>query len=202
MRRRRSAASGSTFAARSVPAYSCADAISTLAVSEAVAKGLPGACQRLGVELLAVPPHRPREAMAARVPAHGLAELEPVDDRAHPVEQRLSAQRLPGHATPRGGRPAPRDPTRRARSVSRKPAAACSRRSAGGPLTSCSDAVSGSSSTTNAIRRGVDVDARCAPLPAGRGRARAAGPRPPCTQRPAAPHSRAQAAASASSIST
>ncbi len=69
-------------------------------MSEAMAEGLAGARQRLGVELLAVPAHRPREAMAARVPKHGLAELEPVDDRAQPVEQRLSAQRLPGHARP------------------------------------------------------------------------------------------------------
>ena len=43
-----------------------------LAVREAVAEGLAGARQRLAVELLAVPPHRPREAMAARVPAHRL----------------------------------------------------------------------------------------------------------------------------------
>ena len=71
-----------------------------LTVSEAVAEGLAGARQRLPVELLAVPPHRPREAMAARVPAHRLRELEPVDDRAHPLEQRLSAQRLPRHAGP------------------------------------------------------------------------------------------------------
>ena len=71
-----------------------------LAVREAVAERLAGARQRLGVELLAVPPHRPREAMAALVPAHRLRELEPVDDRAQPLEQRLSAQRLPWHASP------------------------------------------------------------------------------------------------------
>ena len=98
--RRRSAASGSTFAARSVSAYSCADAISISPWREAVAEGPAGARQRLAVELLAVPPHRPREAMAARVPAHRLRELEPVDDRAQPLEQRLSAQRLPRHAGP------------------------------------------------------------------------------------------------------
>ncbi len=71
-----------------------------LVVSEAVAERLARARQRLAVELLAVPPHRSREAMAARVPAHRLRELEPVDDRAHPLEQRLSAQRLPWHAGP------------------------------------------------------------------------------------------------------
>ena len=71
-----------------------------LAVREAVAEGRAGARQRLFVELLAEPAHGTRKAMAAVVPAHRLSELEPVDDRAHPVEQRLAAQRLAGHAGP------------------------------------------------------------------------------------------------------
>ena len=71
-----------------------------LAVGEAMAEGRAGAGQRLVVELLAEPPHRARETLAAVVPAHRLAELEPVDDRAHAVEQRLSAERFPGHAGP------------------------------------------------------------------------------------------------------
>ena len=75
-------------------------AMSSFAVREAVAEGRAGARQRLSVELLAEPAHGTREAVAAVVPAHRLAELEPVDDRAHPREQRLSAQRLPWHACP------------------------------------------------------------------------------------------------------
>ena len=88
-----------------------------LAVREAMAEGRAGAGQRLFVELLAEPPHGTRETVPAVVPAHRLAELEPVDDRPHPREQRLSAERFPGHAGPADARRAPRDRSRRARSA-------------------------------------------------------------------------------------
>ncbi len=100
MRRRRSAASGSTFAARSVSAYSCAEGISTSPCVKRWPKDLPEPASVSPSSFSQYQRTGPRKAMPARIPAHGLAELEPVDDRAHPVEQRLSAQRLSGHAGP------------------------------------------------------------------------------------------------------
>ena len=100
MRRRRSAASGSTFAARSVSAYSCAEAISTSPCVKRWPKDLP---EPASVSASSFSQYQ-RTGRAKRCPLASqrmdFAELEPVDDRAQPVEQRLSAQRLPGHAGP------------------------------------------------------------------------------------------------------